>query len=168
MAQSRHFDCRNECPLLSVKRTSQFAGIMSASDPKRTSRPLNRVCFEGKADSVLGSRSPFVHRSFVTPDIFRVRVVVLPDTARLDVVAFAFADRLNGTFCFRGVGVSVVGTKHISSPLERDNAWLLVTAHRAAVESPEPLAAISRDQAFPKVSSPMSGLKRSTWAIRLG
>jgi hypothetical protein len=28
-----------------------------------------------------------------------------------------------------------------SSPLERDNAWLHVTAHRAAVESPEPLAA---------------------------
>jgi hypothetical protein len=37
LAQSGHSDCRNECPLLSVKRTSQFAGIMSPSDPKRTS-----------------------------------------------------------------------------------------------------------------------------------
>jgi hypothetical protein len=36
-AQSRHSDCRNECPLLSVKQTSQIAAAMSANDPKRTS-----------------------------------------------------------------------------------------------------------------------------------
>jgi hypothetical protein len=126
--------------------------------------------FGGKADvatePVLGSLSPFVYRSFVTPDIFRVRVVVIPDTARLDVVsrlpfALDLPDRLNGTLSFQGRGVSLVGTKHISSPLERDNAWLLVTAHRAAVGSPEPIAAIRRklggDRAFPKVSSPTSG-----------
>jgi len=56
--------------------------------------------------------------------------------------------------------------------LERDNAWLHATAHRAAVESPEPVATIRRklggDQAFPKVSNPMSGLERSTWAKSLG
>ena len=139
---------------------------MSAFGTKQTSRPAQPMsAFGGKADSVLGSLSPFVYRSFVTPDIFGVRVVVIPDTARLDVVSiafcFGFADRLNGTLSFQGRGVNVVGTKHISSPLERDNAWLHVTAHRAAVESPEPIAAIRRklggDQAFPKVSSPTSG-----------
>jgi hypothetical protein len=73
-------------------------------------------------------------------------MVVIRDRARLDVVPAAFctgfAGRLSGTFCFRTGGGSVVGTKHISSPLERDNAWLHVTAHRAAVESPELIAAI--------------------------
>jgi hypothetical protein len=48
---------------------------------------------------------------------------------------------------------------------QRLAAW---TAHRAAVESPELIAAIrrklERDEAFPNVSSPISGLKRSTWA----
>ena len=89
----------------------------------------------------------------------RARFVVVP-------IAFCsgFAAGLNGTLSFQGWGVNVVGTKHISSPLERDNAWLHVTAHRAAVESPEPVAAIRRklggDQAFPKVFSPMSGLKQ--------
>jgi hypothetical protein len=38
LAQSRHSDCRNECPLLSVKRTSQIEAAMSAFDPERTSR----------------------------------------------------------------------------------------------------------------------------------
>jgi hypothetical protein len=87
---------------------------------------------------------------------------MVPDPARLEVLPIAFcsgfAGRLNGTFCFQAVGVIVVGTKHISSPLERDNAWLHVTAHRAAVESPEPIAAIRRklggDQAFPKSLQP--------------
>jgi hypothetical protein len=32
-AQNRHSDCCNECPLLSVKRTSQIAAAMSACDP---------------------------------------------------------------------------------------------------------------------------------------
>ncbi len=103
-------------------------------------------------------------------------MIVVPPRASFAVVPIlvcsGFAGGLNGTLSFQGGGVSVVGTKHISSPLERDNAWLHVTAHRAAVESPEPLAAIRRklggDQAFPKVSSPMSELKRSTWAKRLG
>jgi hypothetical protein len=36
LAQSRHSDCRNECPLLSVKQTSQIRGAMSAYDPSRT------------------------------------------------------------------------------------------------------------------------------------
>jgi hypothetical protein len=36
-AQSGHLDSRNECPLLSVKRTSQIEAAMSAFDPKRTS-----------------------------------------------------------------------------------------------------------------------------------
>jgi hypothetical protein len=88
------------------------------------------------------------------------------------VFCSGFAGRLNGTFRFHGGGVNVVSTKHISSPLERDNAWLHVTAHRAAVESPELIAAISRklggDQAFPKVSGPTSELKRSAWAKCLG
>jgi hypothetical protein len=87
---------------------------------------------------------------------------MVPDPARLEVLPIAFcsgfAGGLNGTFCFQAVGVIVVGTKHISSPLERDNAWLHVTAHRAAVESPEPIATISRklggDQAFPKSLQP--------------
>jgi hypothetical protein len=35
LAQSGHLDTLNQCPLLGVKRTSQFAGVMSASDPKR-------------------------------------------------------------------------------------------------------------------------------------
>src|SRR5215469_3520651 len=89
----------------------------------------------------LGGLFPFVHRSFVTPDIFRVRVVMVPRRARFAVVPIAFCSgfvaRLNETLNFEGRGISVVGTKHISSPLERDNAWLHVTAHRAAVESPE-------------------------------
>jgi hypothetical protein len=66
---------------------------------------------------------------------------MVPPRARFAVVPIAlcsgFAGRLNGTLSFQRGGVSVVGTKHISSPLERDNAWLHVTAHRAAVESPE-------------------------------
>jgi hypothetical protein len=31
-AQSGHCDCRNECPLLEVKRTSRFQSGMAASD----------------------------------------------------------------------------------------------------------------------------------------
>jgi hypothetical protein len=65
----------------------------------------------------------------------RARFVVLP-------IAFYLAARLNGAFCIRGV--IVVGTKHFSSPLERDNAWLHVTAYRAAVESPELITAVKR------------------------
>src|SRR5262245_8800587 len=88
------------------------------------------------------------------------------------VFCSGFAARLNGTLSFQGRGVRVVRTKILSTTLERDNSWLHVTAHRAAVESPEPIAAIRRklggDQAFPKVFSPMSGLKRSTWAKCLG
>jgi hypothetical protein len=33
MAQSGHAIRAAQCPLLGVKRTSQFAGVMSASDP---------------------------------------------------------------------------------------------------------------------------------------
>ena len=103
-------------------------------------------------------------------------MIMVPPHARLAVVPIVvcsgFAGGLNGTLSFQSKGVSVVGTKHISSPLERDNAWLHATAHRAAVESPEPVATIRRklggDQAFPKVSNPMSGLERSTWAKSLG
>jgi hypothetical protein len=36
-AQSGHHDRAEPCPLLGVKRTSRFQGIMSAFDPKRTS-----------------------------------------------------------------------------------------------------------------------------------
>jgi hypothetical protein len=36
MAQSGHLDCAEGCPLLGVKRTSQFDRAMSASDPFRT------------------------------------------------------------------------------------------------------------------------------------
>ena len=57
--------------------------------------------------------------------------------------------------------------KHISSPLERDNAWLHVTAHRAAVESPELIAAIGRKLGGRLGISQVSPDKRaecSTWA----
>ena len=37
LAQNGHSDCRNECPLLGVKRTSKFKSVTSAFDPKRTS-----------------------------------------------------------------------------------------------------------------------------------
>jgi hypothetical protein len=115
----------------------------------------------------LGSLSPFVHWSFVAPNIFGVRMIMVPPHARFAavpiVVQSGFAGGLNGTLSFQGWGGSLVGSKHISSPLERDNAWLHVTAHRAAVESPEPVTAIRRklggDQAFPKVSSPMSSVR---------
>jgi hypothetical protein len=36
MAQSGHAWRFNECPLLGVKQTSRFQGVMSAFDPKRT------------------------------------------------------------------------------------------------------------------------------------
>jgi len=36
LAQSRHPDTLNECPLLGVKRTSRGQALMSAFDPKRT------------------------------------------------------------------------------------------------------------------------------------
>jgi Bacterial extracellular solute-binding protein len=36
LAQSRHGDRAQQCPLLGVKRTSRFLGRMSAYDPKRT------------------------------------------------------------------------------------------------------------------------------------
>jgi hypothetical protein len=36
MAQSRHSDSRNECPLSGVKRTSKFESVMSAFDQNRT------------------------------------------------------------------------------------------------------------------------------------
>jgi hypothetical protein len=75
-------------------------------------------------------------------------MIMVPPHARFACVPIAFcsgfAGGLNGTLSFHVGGVSVVGTKHISSPLERDNAWLHATAHRAAVESPEPVAAIRR------------------------
>ena len=149
--------------------TGSFRGERLASTMGRTDGLLSVKC-------VLGSLSPFVHWSFVAPNIFGVRMIMVPPHARFAVVPFAFcsgfAGGLNGTLSFHVGGVSVVGTKHISPPLERDNAWLHATAHRAAVESPEPVAAIRRklggDQALPKVSSPMSGLKRSTWAKCLG
>jgi hypothetical protein len=68
-------------------------------------------------------------------------MVVVGTHATFAVLAIGFClglvARLNGAFCFRGVGVIVVGTKHISSLLERDNAWLNATAHRAVVESPD-------------------------------
>jgi hypothetical protein len=130
----------------------------------------------GKADTVLGSLSRFVHWSFVTPNKFRVRMIMVPHRAGFAVVPMAFcsgfAGRLSGALSFGGRGLSVVGTKHISSPSERDNAWLLVTAHRAAVGGPEPIAAIRRklggDQAFPQSLQPDERAKRSTWAKRLG
>ena len=56
---------------------------------------------------LLGSLSRFVHRSFVTPHILRVRMVMIADHARLCVVPTAlcsgFVGRLIGTFCFRRV-----------------------------------------------------------------
>ena len=36
LAQSGHPSRATECPLLGVKQTSQFEGVMSAFDPKRT------------------------------------------------------------------------------------------------------------------------------------
>jgi hypothetical protein len=42
MAQSRHAQCADECPLFGVKRTSQIRPLMSANDPKRTSAQLKR------------------------------------------------------------------------------------------------------------------------------
>jgi len=76
----------------------------------------------------LGGLFPFVDWSFVTPNIFRDCVVMVPPRARFVVVPIAlcsgFAVWLNGTLSFQGRGVNVVGTKHFSSPLERDNAWL--------------------------------------------
>ena len=38
LAQSGHRHGGEECPLSGVKRTSEFYGVMSACDPKRTSR----------------------------------------------------------------------------------------------------------------------------------
>jgi len=35
----------SQCPLLGVKRTSRFQGVMSAFDPKRTWRFCNKVRF---------------------------------------------------------------------------------------------------------------------------
>ena len=103
-------------------------------------------------------------------------MVVVPPRATLAIVLTAFcsrfAGRLNGTFRIRGVGIIVVDTKHISSPLERDNAWLHVTAHRAAVKGPELLPLIARKlgeiRHFPNASSPMSGLARSDFTAVLG
>jgi hypothetical protein len=37
LAQSGHSNRSRECPLSGVKRTSEFKGIMSANNPKRTS-----------------------------------------------------------------------------------------------------------------------------------
>ena len=48
MAQSRHAQCADECPLLGVKRTSLNPSPMSANDPKRTSR-----CFQNSQGSHL-------------------------------------------------------------------------------------------------------------------
>jgi hypothetical protein len=166
-----------------VKRTSHWWRGQSPGIPKayRPSSSLTNAVTSFSTcmwprDVALGSLSPFVHWSFVAPNIFGVRMIMVPPHAMFAavpiVVGSGFAGGLNGTLSFQGGGGSLVGTKHISSPLERDNAWLHATAHRAAVESPEPVAAIRRklggDQAFPKVSSPMSGLKRSTWAKCLG
>jgi hypothetical protein len=39
LAQSGHQDRAAECPLLGVKRTLRFQGVMSAFDPKRTLTP---------------------------------------------------------------------------------------------------------------------------------
>ena len=62
----------------------------------------------------LGSLSPFVYRSLVTPDKFGVRVVMVPPHARFAVVPIVFrsgfAVGLNGTLCFRSGRVRVVGT----------------------------------------------------------
>jgi hypothetical protein len=120
---------------LGVKQTLLQLISMSAFDPKRTLAVVDS-----------GSLSSFVHWSFVTPDIFRIRVVMVPDPARLEVLPMAdcsgFAGRLSGAFCFQGGDVSVVGTKHISSPLERDNAWLRVQLtgrlSKARVPMPRP------------------------------
>ena len=40
MAQSGRLDCAEGCPLLGVKRTSQFDRAMSAYDPFRTSHAI--------------------------------------------------------------------------------------------------------------------------------
>ena len=133
--------------------------ILSRRAPART---MDRTDGLLSVKCVLGSLLPFVHRPFVAPNIFGVRMIMVPPHARFAVVPIAFcsgfAGGLNGTLSFHVGRVSVVGTKHISSPLERDNAWLHATAHRAAVESPEPVAAIRRklggDQAFPKSLQP--------------
>jgi hypothetical protein len=41
MAQSRHPDPLNQCPLSGVKQTWASAALMSPSDPKRTSDDAN-------------------------------------------------------------------------------------------------------------------------------
>jgi hypothetical protein len=41
MALSRHRKAADQCPLSGVKRTSQFMGVTSASDPKRPFGWLN-------------------------------------------------------------------------------------------------------------------------------
>jgi hypothetical protein len=123
------------------------------------------------AGCLSASSRPFVYRSFVTPDKFRVRVIMVPDRARLDLVPDAIccgsADgplrRLRRRLDFsEGSGVGVVGTKHISSPVERDNAWLRAAAHRAAVEGPEfqhrYQTETLEDQTLPKSLRPLSGL----------
>jgi hypothetical protein len=53
---------------------------------------------------VLGSLSPFVHWSFVTPNVFGVRMIMVPPHARFAVVPIAFcsgfAGGLSGTLSF--------------------------------------------------------------------
>jgi hypothetical protein len=142
-----------------------ISALAQSGHSRRTERCCHaRPTKQTSVKCFLRGLSPFVHWSFVAPNIFGVRMIMVPPHARFAVVPIVvcsgFAGGLNGTPSFQGGGV--VGTKHISPPLERDNAWLHVTAHLAAVESTEPVAAIRRkiggDQAFPKVSSPISGL----------
>ena len=45
MAQSRHSNCRDECPLWEAKRTLQFRGDMSGDDPNRTVQPFQTFSF---------------------------------------------------------------------------------------------------------------------------
>ena len=43
VAQSRHAQCADECPLLGAKRTSLIRFLMFANDPKRTLRRLLKL-----------------------------------------------------------------------------------------------------------------------------
>jgi hypothetical protein len=44
VAQSRHLDRADECPLPGVKRTSKFKSVTSAFDPKRTWGGSSMTC----------------------------------------------------------------------------------------------------------------------------
>jgi hypothetical protein len=63
MAQSGHSDCRNECPLSGLKRTSQIAAAMSAYDPFQTSDAVPAVPRGYRGTGGIEGRRPPVTRS---------------------------------------------------------------------------------------------------------